>query len=152
MRDFTKVSPLIWRDKRFHCLASTDARLLYFYFLTGEHQNACGCFRIPDGYAASDLRWDAERYVQARDEVVAGGLAQFDPETSEIYVSGWYETNPICNDSHFKGALKSVCNIESDMIREIVEPEIEASDQQRRKKVPEKQSRLDAALFRSRDL
>jgi hypothetical protein len=149
MRDFTKVSPLIWRDKRFLGLASSDARLLYFYFLTGEHQNPCGSFRIPDGYASSDLQWEAERYVQARDEVVGSGLAKFDPETSEIYVSDWYETNPICNDSHYKGALKGVCNIESDMIREIVEPEIEASEQ-RRKKVPEKQSRLEAVLFRSK--
>lgn len=134
MREYTKVSPLIWRDKRFLGLASSDARLLYLYYLAGEHQNPSGCFRIPDSYASSDLQWELDRYRAARAEVTESGLVLFDPETAEVYIADWYETNPVTNSKHYMGALRNVVNIDSDMIRQVVEPAIQASEDLRQER------------------
>jgi len=134
MRDFSKVSPLLWRDKSFRSLASSDARLLYLYCMTSEHQNSAGCYRIPDLYAASDLGWDPPRLLQAREEIVRAGLVQFDEDTSEIYIVDWFKTNPITNVKHYMGTLRLVLEIESDQIRELVEEAVSVSEQERQEK------------------
>ena len=66
MRDYSKVSPKLWRSPRYRSLESGDARLLYLYFLTCEHQSSAGCFRLPVAYAASDLGWTENRFTDAR--------------------------------------------------------------------------------------
>ncbi|CAN7396693.1 hypothetical protein LJR235_002373 [Pararhizobium sp. LjRoot235] len=121
MREFSKVSPLLWRDKRFQGLASSDARLAFFYFSTCEHQTSAGCYRLPDGYAANDLGWDTARYQAARKEITSAGLILFDEDTSEIFVAGWFKENPITNGKHATGTSRLIMNIQSDTIREAAE-------------------------------
>lgn len=130
-RDFTKVSPNIWRSRRFRSLDS-DARLCHFYFLTSVHQNSSGCFRLPDTYAAEDLGWDVEKYVTARDQVVESGLVQRDASTAEVYVLGWFRFAPPMNDKHNIGVKKQIASIESDVLRELVEDEFVPVDRSRR--------------------
>ena len=57
MREFTKVSPALWNSARFKGLSDDSSRLLYVYYLTCSHQNAAGCYHLPDGYACTDLGW-----------------------------------------------------------------------------------------------
>lgn len=129
MRDFTKISPLLWRDKRFQSLASSDAKLAYLFHLTSEHQNSAGCYRLLDGYAATDLGWSTERYIQARQEVVGAGLILFDEETSELFVKGWFDGNPPTNPKHAMGTRKLIGNVASDAIREAAEEAFLATSQ-----------------------
>lgn len=131
MREFSKVSPLMWRNKRFCMLSSSDAKLAMLYFVTCEHQNSAGCYRLPDGYAASDLTWDVPRYEKARTAVVDAGLIAFDPDTSELFVCGWFETNPAMNPKHAQSVERRMMDLESDLIREQVEAEFSISEEAR---------------------
>ena len=133
-REFSKVSPAVWRSGRFAGLGCSTAQVLYLYFLTCEHQNSAGCFRLPDGYACSDLGWDMQDYIDARDRLVAAGLICFDASTAEIYVERWFKHNPPTNEKHAIGTRRLIEAIESDAIREQVEADFQSADEARRLK------------------
>src|SRR5262245_53704602 len=103
MRVFSKISPAVWQSSRFNSLPSDDGRYLYLYLLTNTHQNSAGCYRLPDGYACSDLRWDRERYYAARDELVAAEMIRFDVEHNIVMVERWFKHNPPTSEDHLKG-------------------------------------------------
>jgi len=130
-REFTKVSPNVWRSSRFRGLATSDAQLLYLYFLTCDHQNSAGCFRIPNGYACADLGWDEVRYVGAREHLVAGDMVTFDQNAEVIYIHRWFKHSPPMNDKHAQGTMRLIGEIEDDRLREKVELEFQEADGQR---------------------
>ncbi|WP_378947797.1 hypothetical protein [Mesorhizobium sp. ANAO-SY3R2] len=130
-REFSKVSPAVWRSGRFTGLECSTAQVLYLYFLTCEHQNSAGCFRLPDGYACSDLGWDTSKYVDARSKLVKAELITFDVSTAEIYVDRWFRHNPPMNDKHATGTRRIIEGIESGDVREKVEAEFQAADDAR---------------------
>lgn len=104
MRDFTKVSSMVWQSSRFMS-GSDEERLLYLYFLTCEHQNSAGAYRLPDGYACTDLKWPAEKYVRAREGLISADLIGFDEAECIMVVKRWFRHNPPMNDKHLKGIL-----------------------------------------------
>lgn len=103
MRDYSKISPALWQSSRFNGLPSDDGRYLYLYFLTCSHQNSAGCYRLPDGYACSDLRWQPDRYTSARDQLEAADLIRFDAATSVVMITRWFKHNPPMSESHLTG-------------------------------------------------
>jgi hypothetical protein len=121
MREFSKISPRIWRDKQFLSLTSSDAKLALFYFIASEHQNSSGCCRILDGYASADLGWEVDRYLSSRQELVRAGSIHFDDETSELFIDGWFQTNPPMNPKHGQFISRRISEVESDRIREVAE-------------------------------
>lgn len=127
-RKFSMVSPAIWRPGRFLSLSDPKSQVLYLYFLTCEHQNSAGCFRLPDGYASADLDWPIAQYVAVRQTLVDGEMIAFDQETSTIYVERWFQHCPSSNDKHAAGTRRIIGRIESDVIREKVEEDFEASE------------------------
>jgi hypothetical protein len=132
-REFSKISPALWRSGRFLSLDS-DAKVLHIYFLTSEHQNSAGCFRLPDGYACSDLGWQLGCYIRCRNQVIKVGLVSFDNETSEVFVHRWFKHNPPMNDKHALGTCNIINRVESDDIREKVEAEFQEVDERRKGK------------------
>jgi hypothetical protein len=116
MREFTKVSPTIWNSERFRTLPD-DARLLQIYFITSGHQNACGCFALPDGYAITDLLLPLERYQAARSALTNATMVLFDQATSEILVCKWFRHNPPMNPSHRKSIVAAIERIASQELR-----------------------------------
>lgn len=131
MRDFSKVSPLLWREKRFKELSSAETKTVYLYLLTCEHQNSAGCYRLPDGYAIEDLAISRETYIAARTELVAQGSILFDESTSELFVSGWFQTNPAMNKKHAMSIERRISELASDTLRERAEAEFEAAEERR---------------------
>jgi len=123
MRDFSKVSPKLWRSPRFRSLASADAKLLYVFALTCEHQSSAGCCRIPDSYAAADLGWTIQRLVEARSALIAAELLVHDPATEEYFVPRWYRHNPPTNTKHRIGIERLISELDSDHVREAAEIE-----------------------------
>ena len=103
MRDFSKISPALWQSQRFNTLPSDDGRYLYLYFLTCEHQNSAGCYRISDGYACDDLQWPQERYLKARSQLIAADLIAFDYDCLVVMICRWFKHNPPMNEKHFIG-------------------------------------------------
>ncbi|MCC0035339.1 MAG: hypothetical protein H6887_08780 [Hoeflea sp.] len=129
-REFSKISPTVWRSGRFNGLDS-DAMVLHLYFMTCEHQNSAGCFRLPDGYACADLGWELGNYIRCRNQIIKAGLVSFDTESSEVFVHRWFKHNPPMNDKHAQGTCHIIQRIESDDIREKVEAEFQEVDEQR---------------------
>lgn len=127
MREFSKVSPQLWMKKGFRSL-SDDGKLTMLYLLTCRHQNSAGCYHLPDGYASSDLGWDADRYRKARMELESGKFVVFDEETSEIYILGWFDENPVTNDKHLMGCERIVGSLDSEMLQDIVDRELHESE------------------------
>lgn len=127
-REWSKVSPALWRSPRFLGLQGSDERLLLVYYMTGDHMNSSGCYRLPDGYAIADLGWTLERYRTARDLLVAAGLISFDRITEEVFVNRWFKHNPPTNAKHAKGARRLINKIDSDDLRLMAEEEFCETD------------------------
>lgn len=103
MRDFSKISPALWQSQRFNTLPSDDGRYLYLFFLTCQHQNSAGCYRISDGYACDDLQWPKERYLNARSLLIAADLIAFDNDCLVVMLCRWFKHNPPMNEKHLIG-------------------------------------------------
>ena len=123
MRTFSKISPKLWRSPRFRSLESGDARLLYLYVLTCEHQSSAGCFRLPGAYAASDLGWTEGRLSEAREALTKAALLVHDAGTDEYFVPRWFKHNPACNAKHKQGIERLISELDSDHVREAAESE-----------------------------
>ncbi len=113
MRDFSKISPAVWQSSRFNSLPSDDGRYLYLYLLTNRHQNSAGCYRLPDGYACTDLLWRPDRYVAARQALQKADMIRFDAETIEVMITRWFKHNPPMNQSHYDGTERILERLES---------------------------------------
>jgi hypothetical protein len=127
-REWSKVSPALWRSPRFLGLQGSDERLLLVYYMTGDHMNSSGCYRLPDGYAIADLGWTLERYRTARDLLVSAGLISVDQTTEEVFVNRWFKHNPPTNAKHAKGARRLINKIDSDDLRLMAEAEFCETD------------------------
>ena len=131
---FSKVSPAVWWSKRFRALPTSDAKLLYFYFLSGERQNSAGCFQARDGHVLADMNWTAEVYEAGRQALVDADLIAFDEATETVYVRRWFKHCPPMNDKHALGTRRLIEELDSDEIREMVEADFEEAEAQRRGK------------------
>lgn len=127
MRSFSKVAPAVWRSARFKSLISDDAKLFYLFCLTSEHQTSAGIFRLPDAYAAADLGWTSERIEAARALLIEAALIEHDDETYEYFVLRWFKHNPATNPKHVMGIERLISEIESDMLRDVVERDFDTS-------------------------
>ena len=153
MRDFSKISPAVWQSQRFNNLPSDDGRYLYLYFLTCEHQNSAGCYRIPDGYACDDLRWPPERYVAARKQLVEADLIHFDEESHVVMVCRWFKHNPPMNEKHFIGIECILERLPSASIREAALSALnEAMETREAEKVASLHRRKKPALVPANDV
>ncbi|TGR22399.1 MULTISPECIES: hypothetical protein [unclassified Mesorhizobium] len=124
VRQFHKVSPDVWRSRRFLALQS-DEREVWFYLATGPHQTSAGCCKLPPAYAVADLGndWTKERFLACIKVLVDGDLIAHDPDTDEIYVCRWYKTSPPMNGSHAAGIYNHIVRLESAEVQERVERE-----------------------------
>jgi hypothetical protein len=120
MRDFTKISPSVWRSQRFNALATDDARYLYLYLLTCEHQTNAGAYHLPHGYACDDLRWEKDRFAAAFAELVAASLVIHDATTAEIAITRWFKHNAPMSESHLIGVERTIERIHSSVVAEAV--------------------------------
>ena len=118
MRDYSKVSPSLWQSERFNGLPTDDARYLYLYLLTNEHQTMAGCYRLPTGYACTDLRWTPERYTAALADLEDSGLVLVDPGAQVIGITRWFRHNPPLSENHLTGIERQLERLPSDTIAE----------------------------------
>jgi len=109
MRDFTKVSPLVWKSQKFRALGDdTDARLAYLYILTSPHASSAGCYDLPEGYASADLGWQIERYREAIARLTSVGLIEFAEAENTVRITNWVTFNPPTNAKHAMGILSQL--------------------------------------------
>lgn len=106
MREFTFISTSIWNSRKFSCLQSDDAKLLYFYLLTCPSMNSLGCYVLKPGYAAADLGWDAIRYKNGINALLEASLIGVDKAENLIRIVGFLQHSEIMNAKHGAGAVK----------------------------------------------
>ena len=125
MRGYSKISPALWDSERFNALPSDDGRYLYLYLLTSRHQTSAGAYRLPDGYAATDLRWTPERYARARELLVQADLIRFEAQSSVVMITRWFKHNPPMNDSHLKSIEGELERLPSPRLAEAAHSDLE---------------------------
>ncbi|TGQ15918.1 hypothetical protein [Mesorhizobium sp. M00.F.Ca.ET.217.01.1.1] len=118
-RPFTMVFPKLHSSKRYLSL-DDSGRLLHHYFLDGPHQNHCGCYLIKPAYAATDLVWPVDKFLEYRGKVADAELIDFDPETDEIYVLRWFKHHDRGSWKFGKAIIGQIARIESDRLRDLV--------------------------------
>lgn len=147
---FTKVYPAVWSSQRFMGLASSDAKLLYLYFLTSEHQNSAGAYRLPDGYAATDLGWPIDQYQRLRSELIEAGLIAFDHDNATVYIERWFSHCPMSNEKHATGTRRLIGNLDSEILASKVLQDFDAAELLRKGPPSSNVVNASDALLRSR--
>lgn len=107
MRDFTKVSPLVWRSKKFKRLEPID-RLIYLYLLTSAHSNSVGCYVLPLEYVALDLGMTPDDAIKGIERVSETLLIGFDSDEDLVLVHNFLTFNPPMNPNHAKMMQKEI--------------------------------------------
>lgn len=108
MRDYGRVHSAFWCSPTIAPL-SDDARLLALYLMTCSHNTIAGVFRLPDGYIAEDMGWDAGRVSKGFDELFRNGFAERCQVTKWVWIVKHMDWNPPENPNQWKAAGK-VCN------------------------------------------
>ncbi|RWI80816.1 hypothetical protein [Mesorhizobium sp.] len=126
-RPFTMVSPELHNSRRYLSL-DDSGRTLMHYYVSGPHQTSCGCSQIKPAYAAADLLWPVEKYLDYRGKLFDAGLIAFDAATDEIYIERWFKHHCKGSWKFGKGLMTQICKIESDQLREQVEAEFASTD------------------------
>ena len=130
-RKFSMVSPAVWGSKRFSTLPTTEAKLLYHYFLTCEHITSAGAYRIKEGYALADLGWPVQQYQKAVQALQAADLVAYDVEFETVYVKRWFRHNPPMNEKHAQGCRRLTMELDSETIAELAMIDFEEADSRR---------------------
>ncbi|WP_027142100.1 hypothetical protein [Mesorhizobium sp. WSM3626] len=114
-RYFTKVSPAVWRSRRFMGL-SDEEKVGYLYLLTNAHISSAGVYELPPGYACADLGWTLPTYQSVIQALVAVELIDHDEDV--VLIERWFQHNPPANDDHATGTRRRLVAVESDRLRE----------------------------------
>lgn len=136
MRDYAKISPTIWRSRKFKALDDNDdARLFYLYLHTCPHGNSVGCFWLPRGYIQADLGWSDTRIDTCIRALCKGVLIRWNDAENVVQIVDFLAHSPIHNDKHAVGSARLAlqlpdCDVKAHIINELREND-------RCKKIPE---------------
>ena len=106
MRDFAKISPVLWGSHKFQELKSDQAKLLYLYFHTCPHANSIGCYRLPIGYIQEDLNWETKIIETSIKNLDEAKLVSYNTTEKIVYIRNFLAHSPITNKKHAIGAIK----------------------------------------------
>lgn len=110
MRDYGKVYGTFWSSETTGTLTD-DGKMLALYLMTCQHATITGVFRLPDGYAAEDLRWSPERVSEGFAELFRKGFANRCGTTKWVWIRKHLEWNPLDNPNMRKAAAKIALSI-----------------------------------------
>lgn len=117
VREFSKVSPTVWRSKKFRGLPTMEARHVYLYLLTCPHANSAGCFDIHPLYAAADTGLSEEQFRYCIETLCKAGLIEWDEVENTVLISNWVEFNGPQNPKHALGILSQLAQVSSATLR-----------------------------------
>ena len=126
MRDFSKVSPSVWRSKKYRSLGSMEAQHVYLYLLTCPHGNSAGCFDLHPMYACADLGMTEIQYLDCIERLCLAGLIEWDAGENTVLIVNWLEFNAPANAKHAIGILSQLGQASSEKLKAKVFHEIRA--------------------------
>lgn len=117
MREFSKVSPTVWRSKKFRSLKSVEARYVYLYLLTCPHASSAGCFDIHPLYACADMGLSDIQFGDCINSLCEAGLVEWDEDENTVLITNWTEFNAPANPKHALGILTQLRQASSEPLR-----------------------------------
>lgn len=124
MSHFRKIDVRIWNDAKFLSLSDT-AKLSFLLLLTHPNMTALGAMRgSPEGLA-TDLKEYREAFPEAFRDILAKGMAEYDPEARLIALPKFVKYNPPTSPNVVKawvGALEYLpeCELKSLVVQRAV--------------------------------
>ena len=107
---YQKIEVLIWNDEKFVQLTA-DEKYLFMYLLTSPHSNCLGAFIMKPGYAADDLGWDRQQYLETLNGLSVKGFVTVDLTLYLTVVNNYLRHNPPDNQNQFKAILKMLVSL-----------------------------------------
>lgn len=109
IREYAKVSPKLWRSKKFRLLHGSAERLLYFYLLTCPHSNSAGVYHMPQSYISADLGWEDDITQGHMTRLIDVGLIEYDHEEEAVMITNWFRAaNAPTNPRHLAGIVRQI--------------------------------------------
>lgn len=105
MRLYGSIHTKFWANPDIQKI-SDQAKLLAAYLLSSSHTNMLGCFRVPMGYIAEDLKWDFFAVTKAFAELTAINYLTYDAENSWVFIHQFLKYNPIENPNQGRHITK----------------------------------------------
>jgi uncharacterized phage protein (TIGR02220 family) len=105
MRIYGSIPTSFWMDLKIQSLCD-QSKLLMVYLLTSAHTNMLGCYRLPSGYIAEDLKWGSETVSKGFQQLSNRGLITHDKPTEWVLIHDFLKSNPIANPNQGKSIQK----------------------------------------------
>lgn len=112
MRDYGRVFSSFWQSPETRAF-SEDARTLALYLLTSPHANLIGCYRLPDAYAADDMKWSSERVREGFAELREKGFVSRDEASNWVLIHKYLKWNGFENGNVATAAQKAFDQVPS---------------------------------------
>ncbi len=103
-KKFGTVDSSLWRHPKFKGL-SDDAKFLFMYLKTCDHQNIIGCFYLPKMYACADTGWGIDRVSIGFHNLIEEGFIKYCDDTETVFLVKHMELHPIQGHKQLKGAI-----------------------------------------------
>jgi len=94
MRLYGSIQTKFWTNPDIQKL-SDQAKLLGAYLLSSSHTNMLGCFRVPIGYIADDLKWDVNTVTKAFSELSDIHYLTYDTENNWVFIHNFLKYNQL---------------------------------------------------------
>lgn len=103
---YRRVDQRVWGDAKFDNL-STDAKLLWFFILTGPHHNGLPGLHVVGAAASAEaLRWEPALFTEAWDEIETSGMAEANWRRRVVFVPNALKYQPPENPNAVKAWAK----------------------------------------------
>ena len=115
MRIYGAIQTRFWAHEDVRKL-SDQSKLLAIYLLSSSHTNMLGCFRIPVGYIAEDLKWSSEQVKQGLSDLSHINFLVLDEHTDWLFIQNFLKYHPIDNPNQGK----SIVNIFEETPKDLI--------------------------------
>ncbi len=105
MRQYGSIQTSFWTSSTMQPI-SDKGKLLAIYLLSSAHTNMLGCFRIPVGYIAEDLRWSSKTLLKTFNELIKINFLTRDQLNDWIVIHSFLKNHPIENPNQAKSIEK----------------------------------------------
>lgn len=134
MRNYGTIQTKFWTHRDVIGL-SDQAKLLASYLLSSAHTTMLGCFRIPIGYIAEDLRWTIETATKALNDLSEIDFLTYDAVSGWVIIHTFLKYHPIENPNQGRSIAKLFDDVPqslefiSDLIRKLSQQDKHLDDE-----------------------
>ena len=113
MPRYVQLHDTIWADDKFYNLSPNGQRM-FIYFLSCQHGNMIGYYRVPLAYIEYDLRLSEKEVLGALTELEQANMVLYDAPSSMVMIPTYLKHNPIRGENQAKGVLNTLKELPRD--------------------------------------